>query len=333
MGIDYLQGVTKHSKTQPSVPSSIGSYIKLPPITQLQDLIYNQNGGTFECWVHVPQLDGEYYGFNDDYDVSGLYRLILANENTGIQDGVNPQSNILRMLRDNGINFVKGMIFGFSRDRRLTLGSDPLNTNDGNRIEDACLVLAPTQSYDSSSIGFIRRSNQANCDAGNGWCSMKFSIWDTVNNVCLSACGREFCQIGVTFNPQENRISMYCDGQILTTSSYTDVFGQDSREALPDIPSIKKDNSFQYALSGPQLDPYFTPWIIGGGYTDGMQTGNFMGGLYGGVISGLKGYVGGIKFYSKPLSNQEILNNYNASESFFKNIDVPNLMWEPIISE
>ena len=126
---------------------------------------------------------------------------------------------------------------------------------------------------------------------------------------------------------------MYCDGELLTTSSYNNVFGQDSREALPDIPSLKKDNSFEYDLSGPQLDPYFTPWIVGGGYTDGMQTGNFMGGLYGGVISGLKGYVGGIKFYSKALSSQEVVNNYEASRSFFKNIDVPNLMWEPIISE
>ena len=333
VGIAYLHGVTKHSKTSPTNPSSIGSYIKLPPITELQDLVYNQNGGTFEAWVHVPQLDGELYGFNDDYDVSGLYRLILANENTGIQSGIQAQSNILRMVRDNGANFVKGLIFGFSRDRRLTLGLDPSNAESDNKIEDACLVLAPTQSYDSSSIGFIRRSGENNCDANNGWLSMKFSIWDEVNGTCLSSCGREFCQIALTFNPQENQISMYCDGQLLTVSSYNNVFGQDSREALPDIPSLKKDNSFEYDLSGPQLDPYFTPWIVGGGYTDGMQTGNFMGGIYGGVISGLKGYVGGIKFYSKALNNQEILNNYNASENFFKNIDVPNLMWEPILSE
>lgn len=333
VGIAYLHGVTKHSKTSPTVPSSIGSYIKLPPITELQDLVYNQNGGTFEAWVHAPQLDGEYYGFNDDYDVSGLYRLLLSNENVGAQLNVSSQANILRMVKDNGGNFVKGLIFGFTRDSRLTSDQDPSNESHDNRIEDACLVLAPTQSYDSSSIGFIRKTGLNNCDANNGWLSMKYPIWNTVNGVSLSACGREFCQITLTLNPIENEIKMYCDGELLTTSSYNNVFGQDSREALPDIPSLKKDNSFEYDLSGPQLDPYFTPWIVGGGYTDGMQTGNFMGGLYGGVISGLKGYVGGIKFYSKALSSQEVVNNYEASRSFFKNIDVPNLMWEPIISE
>jgi hypothetical protein len=57
-----------------------------------------------------------------------------------------------------------------------------------------------------------------------------------------------------------------------------------------------------------------------------------MGGEYGGIISGLRGFVGGVKFYLRPLSNEEVLNNYNASKNFFKNIDVPNLMWEPIVS-
>jgi len=85
-------------------------------------------------------------------------------------------------------------------------------------------------------------------------------------------------------------------------------------------------------VEGPSLGTYFTPWILGGGYTDGMSTGNFMGGSFGGIISGLKGYLGGIKFYSRPLTEQEVLNNFDVSKDFFKNVDVPNLMWEPIIS-
>lgn len=341
VGIAYLHGITKHSKTSPTVPSGVGSFIKLPPQSEMQDFMYNPNGGTFELWTHVPQLDGEYYGFNDDYDVSGLYRLLLSNENTGIQSNVNQQSNILTQVKDNGNNTVKGVIVGFTRDRRLTSNQQPSNINDDNPVDSACLVIAPTQSFNSSSIGFIAKYED--CQPSS-WYGMKQPIWTSVNGVSLSSCGREFCQLAFTFDPPNNQIRMYCDGQLLTTSSYNQVFGVDPSREMLNVPTLKKNNSFEYnsnsmsavdvpqLKAGPKLDQYFTPWIIGGGYTDGMQTGNFMGGLYGGIISGLKGYVGAIKFYSKPLNQTQVLNNFNASKNFFKNIDVPNLMWEPIIS-
>ena len=60
--------------------------------------------------------------------------------------------------------------------------------------------------------------------------------------------------------------------------------------------------------------------------------GNFMGGTYGGIISGLKGYLGSFKMYSKPLNSEEVLNNYKAQMNFFKNIDTLELDWEPILN-
>jgi len=87
---------------------------------------------------------------------------------------------------------------------------------------------------------------------------------------------------------------------------------------------VTQTNSFQYS-SGPSLDTYFTPWIVGGGYTDGFEENNFMGGEYGGRVSGLRGYLGCTRFYSKPLNGSDILNNYNATQNFFKNIDVGGL--------
>lgn len=347
VGIVYLDGITKHSKTNPTVPSGIGSFIKLPSQPELQDLIYSPVGSTFETWVHVPQLDGEYYGFNDDYDVSGLHRLILANENTGIQADSDAQTDINNVSRDNGTGVVRGLLFGFTRDRRITRGLGPSNSNDDNRVEDACLFLAPTQSFNSSSIAFVRKSavEGETCYSTSGWNCMKHNIWESTNGVSLSAAGREFIQLAVVFNPPQNSISFYCDGTRIATSSYFDVFGQNAYEGMPNIPSFKKNNSFEYNTSsmssvdvhtlksGPKLDNYFTPWILGGGYTDGYQRGNFMGGTYGGIISGLKGYLGSTKFYSKPLTDDQILNNFNALKVFFKNIEVPNLMWEPIAFE
>lgn len=354
VGIVYLDGVTKHSKTMPRVPSAMGSFIKLPAEPEFQDLIYNPKGATIETWVHVPQLDGEFYGFNDDYDVSGLYRLILANENTGLQGTA--QSDVLNIQRDNGTGVVRGLLFGFTRDARITQGLPPPENPSDNIVENTCLFLAPTQSFNDIEAGFVRKTSTGNCYSSSGWNCMKHSIWETNSNgIAVSACGREFVQLAVTFNPPENTIKFYCDGTLLTTSSYLDVFGQNANEGMPNIPSFKKENSFEYnstsmasvdsvrdLSAGPRLDPYFTPWILGGGYTDGLQTssvgdgvetGNFMGGRHGGIISGLKGYLGGTKFYSKPLTDGQILNNFNASKLFFKNIEVPNLMWEPISME
>ena len=69
----------------------------------------------------------------------------------------------------------------------------------------------------------------------------------------------------------------------------------------------------------------WTPWIVGGGWTDGMKitsdTGGFMANKHG-YRSALDGYVGSLKFYSKALTNTEVLTNYNAQKAFFKNIKI-----------
>lgn len=57
-----------------------------------------------------------------------------------------------------------------------------------------------------------------------------------------------------------------------------------------------------------------------------------MGGEYGGKVSGLRGYVGCSRFYSKPLKDGDVLNNYKATQTFFKNISFRG-DWEPVISE
>jgi hypothetical protein len=334
VGVPYLHGVTRHSKTSPTEVSSVGSYIKLPEQPELQDLFYSQKGATVELWAHVPQIDGEHYGFGDDYDVSGLYRLILANENTGIQLSTTLTPGGPLVAGSSGT--VDGIVFGFTRDRRITLDSAPSNNSVDNSIEHACLFLAPTRSVDSSSVDFINKTFSINgtCNTSSTWFNMKHSIWDASKGVSLSSCGREFCMISLTLSPATNEIKMYCDGVLLTTSSYGDVFGIDSISQSLNIPSTYKTNSFNYSsvagIEGPTLDTYFTPWIVGGGYTDGNPYGNFLGGNFGGIISGLKGNIGSLKFYSKPLSPEEIASNYNVTKNFFKNIDVPNLMWEPI---
>ena len=341
LGVAYMEGVAMPSATNQETIERTGSYMKLPQKKEFQDLVYARSGATFETWTHVPALDSQDYGFNINSDVSGLYRLLLANENVGLGPNVSAQGSILNMELDRGSAVSRGMIFGFTRDRRFTQTTSPSNNEVENSTDNLCLVLAPTQAYDSSSAGFINKRDD-NCLSTSSWHGMVVDVWDTIGGVSLSAVGREFCQISLTLDPRANEVTMFMDGVSLATSSYDDVFAVDPKKETPKIPSIVPDEAFEYGpgsvninsaasvKNGPKLDDYFTPWILGGGYTDGNPSGHFMGGEYGGKVSGLKGYMGCTKFYSRPISPTEVLSNFTATKNFFKNIEVPNLMWEPL---
>lgn len=328
LGIPYLSGVAFPASGSSEI-DFMGSYVKLPETSQFQDFLYNTAGGTFETWVHMPHLDNTIYGYNlHDDSTLGLYRLILANENVGISDSKDPQLDINNMALDTGTGLVRGAIMGFTRDRRFTLGLDPSNDDADNSVEDLVFVVAPTQSYDSSSAGFI--SKRTNCSKENLH-GMTVPVFNTLNGKSLSTCGDSFVQLSVTMDPKKDEVRVYMDGVKLATSSYQDTFGVTRPGESYKAPSVYQNNSFEYS-GGPKLDTYFTPWILGGGYTDGFSSGNFMGGEYGGKVSGLRGYLGCTRFYSKPLEDSEVLNNYKATQRFFKNINMEDL-WEPIISE
>ena len=78
----------------------------------------------------------------------------------------------------------------------------------------------------------------------------------------------------------------------------------------------------------------FTPWIVGGGYTDGMtnvefgydassaEGMNFLGSPGGGLRSGFNGLVGSFKLYKRAINGAEVLKNFNSQKGFFKNIKI-----------
>lgn len=329
LGVPYLKGVANPSNSEVSSVSSMGSYMRLPEQSEFQDFLHYRGGATFETWTHIP----EFSAYDLGTDASSLYRLILANENTGLGANASAQEEILNLSRENNLTTVNGMVFGFTRDRRFTKNSLPSNFNVSNSYLDSVLVLAPTQSFNGSSVGFINKREIA-CASSSQWNGMVATVSSTQGGVSLSSCEDEFCHIVLTLNPTENNIKYYLDGVNIATSSYQDVFGINPVKAMPQIPSVFQENSFRYdsahvspnsveaAKSGPSLDTFFTPWMIGGGYTDGNPDGNFMGGKYGGKSSGLKGHLGGVKMYFRPLTPPEVVTNYNATKNFFKNINV-----------
>lgn len=327
LGIAYLQGITKNNGT---TPSAMGSFIRLPETSQYNDFMYWRGGATLDLWMYLPNLTNNSWVTGSP---SSLYRIILANENTGLTEGASARADENFLQPEYSTDIVKGALIGFTVDRRLTENASGSNNPADNSVDSLKFFIAPTQSKDASTVGFINKSKKISddCYSQTTWYSFNRLV-ETANaeGVALTRVASEFCNLSLTFNPYEDKISLYLDGSLLQEGSLSDTFAIE-KYAMPNIPTMKKANSFEYNASttpvanleyGPKLGKYFTPWIIGGGYTDGNPYKNFMGGSYGGVISGLRGYVGSVKFYNKPLTSTEVVNNYKAQKDFFKNIDV-----------
>jgi len=336
ISIPYLEGIVENKSSDPAGASALGSYLKLPDTPEFSELAYSPSGFTMECWVHVPNImDGEIGWLSST--TSSLTKVLLGNENVGVMSGVSAVDHtgaerdldFLENLR--GDQFTRGMLCGFTRDRRITEAGTSLGMSgysnynyDNDPASSLSFFIAPTQARDLSSASFI---NNDDCQDYPTFYNMK---------VDLSATGfgnvsSQFVLIDLTVNPVEDEVKMFADGALVATSSVTSVFGTQPL-VPPSLPTFKKRNSFEYSSTtvdgpstlkqGPLLNTFYTPWIVGGGYTDGMyKYGNFLGGgARSGVVSGLRGHVGSLKFYSKPLDKSEVLKNYKAQEGFFKSI-------------
>jgi len=320
----YFNGITRR---EDNGVIGLGSFVKLPNTNDFQDWTYGSDGFGFETWIHMPSIENTNLGWYDN-GVSSLYRLILSNENTGIRDGAERLEDYNLVPFSNGTDYTRGMIFGFTIDQRWTRKELP--SNDFS-IQDPSLgyglVLAPTISYDSSTVAFITTSE---CAVDSGWLGMYIPHTKaTASGKTLADCRLEYLQLGFSLDYKQDTVTVFLDGEELETSSISTVFGTRPHHAV-DIPSFKLENSFNYSAtsvpalarnsikSGPRLYPFFTPWIVGGGYTDGNKYGGFMGGDYGGLISGLRGFLGSIKFYKKPITVSGVKKNFDVQKRLFK---------------
>jgi hypothetical protein len=329
-----LEGIVKNKTSNPTLASALGSFIRLPDTVEYQELMYNPDGFTIECWVHAPYLTDASLGWLSG-TTSSLTRVLIANENVGVKPNYTfttaegNQVDLDYLPYDNGDLFVRGVVAGFTRDRRITqTGVGYSNNNsDNSPVSSLSFFIAPTQSRDSSSCSWI---NNAQCNNSADFYKMKVDCSTRVNGKSFGDASGQFILVDIVGNPKANTIEFYCDGQLMATSSINQVFGVSPYSTI-DLPSFKKNNSFEYSTgsvdgplslkNGPKLNTFYTPWIVGGGYTDGMYlNGNFMGGDRGGIVSGLRGFIGSLKFYSKPLESTEVLTNYNAQRIYFKNI-------------
>ena len=317
--------------------------------------------GTFPTATGNSQINEDSKGAWLDYN---YYKVILANENTGGSYTGDPDI----MPRNGNSDTVRGMVMGFTRDPQMktqgttaTRGSDTdiaLNyagLDSSSTTSSFAFFIAPTQSIQDSSgnnsVEFIR----------SGSCESTLTTFDcmivphtkqTASGYTFGDLSSTYVHMNVSFDVQNDLISVYLNNELLDTAPMSTTFGTQYKEP-PRIPSFistgdnpsflySKDNlntSATFVLdNGPTLDPFFTPWVIGGGWTDGSpitystSSGGFMGstsiggsasvlGSHG-FSSALGGRVGSFKVYDKPLDISEITTNYNAHKAFFQNIKI-----------
>ena len=342
LGIPFLEGIVKNKSSSPTTASAMGSFVKLPDTSQFRDLTYSSTGFTLECWAHVPGImDGDIGWLSST--TSSLTKVLLGCENVGAQSGVSAvdhtgaERDLDYLRNDRGENFTRGLLCGFTRDTRIT-GSYGLSSGystanyENDPVSSLSFFIAPTQARDLSSASWI---NNDECEDFPSFYKMKVDL--SSNSGAFGQVSSSFVLLDITCDPTKDEIKMYADGSLIATSSVSTVFGVEATQP-PGLPSFRKENSFEYSTStvdgpnsikyGPLLNTFYTPWIVGGGYTDGMYLdGNFMGGgtdstggSRSGIVSGLRGHVGSLKFYSRPLNTSEVETNYKAQKGFFKNI-------------
>ena len=166
--------------------------------------------------------------------------------------------------------------------------------------------------------------------------------------------------MATVFDFNTDQVKIYCDGEVLTTSSIGTSFNLRATNTLQ-IPSLSQNGGYLVSSwenttkDGPvvgNLGFGFTPWILGGGFTDGIEKVAAIGAndpgflgyntntrygsppsnsqhspSLGGITStkpssGLDGFLGSFKVYSRALSNSEVRRNFNLQKGFYKNIKV-----------
>ena len=365
LGIPYLGGVAKlgGQATRYHLANSKG-YFRLPAIPEFQNMFYQPQGCSIDCWIHLPNYGKDGLAkekqnnrnpilyANGKWADYNYHKILLANENTGGLLGVDSVSSL---VDSKGSNTTRGLLIGFTRDPTIYAdkpivpgpNTNPGKFNDGPidssaTIASSCFFIAPTLSVDSSTVEFVP-VNGTCVSAGFRKMTIKHNR-TTEKNVSITSVSSTFAHLHMSFDVAKDMCTVYLDGFELGSSAISEVFGVSPYHA-PRVPTFilpkdGKDPSFYYSSGttnsqekfsdfheGPQTDTYFTPWILGGGWTEGLPVnittldGGFMGPRHG-LTSGLHGHVGSVKFYSRPLNTEEVLTNYEAQKGFFKNIKI-----------
>jgi len=301
VSIPRLQGAA-YNPSGLDKPASGGSYVRIPNNnnalnaltlnTQLNKETNLDGGFSFDFWVHVPDLSSM-------TDVH-RYKIVLANENSGgdvisspagtlggSQTFTNAKRTISTGTQTKTTDFSKvhGMIMGW-RDRGGSTAPSGVE-----------FFVAPTVSNNENTGRFghsvcIAESSDSDTPDPTNVTELGLyipsSTVTTTNTRNVLDCSGQFCHYSVVFNYVSNSVTVYLDGESLASTALNTSFDVPTGESL-NIPSLTKqlppttstqiyEASYNPGLRyGPrvgldsELGTKFTPWIIGGGFTDSIS--------------------------------------------------------------
>ena len=393
-----------YNSLQPNIPYN--------GVRPLDNLFYSKEGVSIDFWAYVPYVHRH---MTDTHRYRLAFANENSGPITSDYVAASTQKKSLQSneLTTGGTNFDRtvGMIMGW-RDQ----GSPQANTHGAYDFYSSGLefCIAPTvgqnQSYETTpqtswghsvclaerwdaSAGIIPPTKETTPVGmfipSSVLTSSGFGIQDVSSG---------YHHINISFDYKKDKVDFHFDGELLTTSSLNDVVGGSPYDSvLPTAVKMSLENqSDTIAFNDPTIEsflgntiydercspervafPVFTPWIIGGGYTDnipripgtnsrpqgflGSNTNNFhqqtqkgdslssitlgtlgdypvgqhdpplSGGKQGSSSdrrqiprSGLDGFIGSFKIYSRPLNTSEAKRNYDSQKGFFHNILVPS---------
>ena len=286
----------------PYLDGTSSNYIMLPDTDEYRDLTYKKAGFTIDFWVHSPTLEDE-----TSWAQTPFKKVLLTCANNGSNNSIT--SGILKL--DKSSDVVRGLEIGFTTDRRTVSGLAHTDSSAINHPDTyLSLYVAPTQSYGTSSVGYIHKTDSNGCIIQeDNLCSLVASRDMYVNSISVEDIATSFVNVCITVDPKNNLASIYLNGNLLTSDTMKNVFGVDDYFTA-NLPSPALDSSYN-PTTGPKLNPSkYTPWVLGGDFLQGLLDQD----------TGLKAHVGSLKFYAKALDSSEVLQNYNAQEGYFTNI-------------
>lgn len=291
ISIPYLRGTLYSPGTKYGVRYSHlgrGSYVRLPnnyrdnkPYTAsqpLDNLMYNPRGWSMDFWVYAPDL---YDGMTVDH----RYKLVAANENCGDPVSRSFSTSIYTTASPDFLQGLprdfrtKGMIIGF-RDK-----GDP-GTDVSAGLE---FVVLPTIAQNNPEWGqsvciaesVSGEGSSADCRSELGFKVPASSTTESGYSIADASAG--FVHYNVACNTSTDTISLYVNGEFLASALISTSF--ETKPGVPlQIPSKIGQGHYheESANIGEKLydrdlpeTPIFTPWILGGGFTDGISQSPF----------------------------------------------------------
>lgn len=278
-----------------------GSYVRVPNnikdgelflnSSPVLDLTYNSKGFSLDSWVYIPTL---LTGMSDTH----RYRLMFGNENTGPgkQEGDTGLITAKRVRNEmdtfKEVDPIKthGMLVGFA--------INPSKQGTSYQSSDLVLGIWPTVSQNSPDGKWGPSVALAEKVIGNDPLTATRTLLgmqishstQTASGKSILSVSGQVCHISISFDYHSDSIKVYLDSELLSSSAISVCFNTNPGEPLqiptaasynatnPYITSlgVKNTNKFAESLHEGLTTPInglplFTPWIIGGGFTDTVK--------------------------------------------------------------